>query len=302
MNFFLGYKNRFEIITSSLNKDAGFYSQLFFLLNHYIYCRENKKNFKIDSEKWFYKSKNGWTDYFKPIELKYYNSNHKKYYQHGNIIKNYSIEYYKYAISEIYLYNDDVVNNIKNTKEKFKLLNYDSIYIRRGDKLINETIISQESIYIKLLLEKNPNCKTIFLQTDDYNCFINLQKYIHDNNLNIELITICNKNSVGSITSNVYKKYINHAYYKNKEYISKIQDELLQTKTIEDMNNDEIYQHTLELLTGVDLCINSNICVCDFTSNVSRFIKLAHKNTHNVFDINNTIVDFSKKTCPAGEF
>ena len=290
-------------IVSKLGQSAGFYSQLFFLINHYIYCKENKKNFKIDSENWIYKSKNGWTDYFKPIELNFYESSKfKKIYSHNDIIENYTIQSYKNVIPEIYVYNENIKNNINKIKNKYNLTDYDSIYIRRGDKLVSEIKLSEESKYIELLLKKNPNCKTIFLQTDDYNCFTNLQKYIKNNMLNIRLVTICNENSVGAITNNQYKQELNNPIKENYYYISKIKDKLNNTTSIENMNSQEKYEHTLELLTGIDICMNSNNCVCDFGSNVSRFIKLTHKNPNNVFDINNTNVDFSKKFCPAFSF
>jgi hypothetical protein len=293
----------FENIISKLDYSAGFYSQIFFLINHYIYCKENKKNFKIDSNDWIYKSKDGWTDYFENIELNFYDSNSEsnseKIYGHNNTLYDYNLESYKKAIPEIYIYNQSLINNINNIKKNFNLIEYDSIYIRRGDKLVDEIKLSQESIYIKLLLEKNPNCKTIFLQTDDYICFINLQKYINENGLNIRLVTICNETSYGAITNNHYKNKFNNSLKENSEYISSIRDKLENTKPIEYMNNKEKYEHTMELLTGVDICLHSNICICDFSSNVSRFIKLAHDNTNNVFDIHNRNFDFSEKICPA---
>jgi hypothetical protein len=292
-------------IVHKLGSIAGFYSQLFFLINHYIFCKENKQNFRIDSSEWIYKSKNGWTDYFKPTELNFHNSKTENVHGHDDTMNDYSIESYKNAIPEIYVFNETVVNHIKNTKQILNLTNYDSIYIRRGDKLIDETDISQESIYVELLLKKNPRCKTIFLQTDDYTCFTNIQKYIIDKNLNIRVVTICNENNVGAITNKIHKENVNKNNSnnpENKEYISSISHKLQTTKSIEEMNMEEKYEHTLELLIGIDICVHSNICVCDFSSNVSRFIKLAHQNTNNVFDINKNIVDFSKKICPAYGF
>lgn len=291
-------------IVSQLSDAAGFYSQLFFLINHYIYCKENKINFKIDSINWVYKTNNGWTDYFEQIDLKFNDSTNDKIYKHLDILNNYSINTYKTYINEIYIYNDKTKNYINNIKQKLNLNNnnYDSIYIRRGDKLIDEINISQESTYIDMLLLKNPNCKTIFLQTDDYTCFTNLQKHINNNNLNIKLLTTCNENSVGAIASNYYKKSLDNINSDNKNYLSNIYDKFKQTVTIKDMNINEKYEHTIELLTGIDICINSNICICDFKSNVSRFIKLAHNNINNVYDINNFNLDLSVNHCPAYNF
>ena len=290
-------------IISKLKDDSGFYSQLFFMINHYIYCKENKINFKIDSSDWMYKYNYGWIDYFEQIELKFNDSVNDKIYKHSNILDNYSINTYKNSINEIYIYNNITKNHINNIKKKLNLNNsYDSIYIRRGDKLISEAKISQESIYINMLLKINPNCKTIFLQTDDYTCFTNLQKHINNNNLNIQLLTICNENNVGAITNNYYKDSFKNTINENKDYISTIYDKLKKTITIKDMNKDEKYEHTLELLTSIDICINSNICICDFQSNVSRFIKLAHKNINNVYDINNFKLNLSSKKCPSYSF
>jgi hypothetical protein len=70
------------------------------------------------------------------------------------------------------------------------------------------------------------------------------------------------------------------------------------------MNPSEIYNHTITMIIGIDLLINSNICVLDYQSNVSRFVKLAHNNINNVYDIitktNN--IDINKKICPAYSF
>lgn len=293
-----------KLIISKLNDNTGFYSQLFFLINHYVYCKLNQQNFKINSINWIYRTNQGWTDYFKPIELNYHTSNEEKIYGHSEIIENYSIESYKKAIPEIYMYNQYTINHISNVTQQLNLINYDAIYIRRGDKLIDEIKISNESTYIESLLKKNKNCRTIFLQTDDYTCFINLQKYIKDNQLNIRLVTMCDKNSFGAITNDHYKQNFNSSslFEENSEYINSIRDKLQKTKTIQDMNNHEKHEHALELLTGIDICMHSNMCVCDYGSNVSRFIKLAHDNPNNVYDINDTIVDFSKKICPAISF
>ena len=300
-----------SIVSTLDTKKGGLYSQLFFIMNHYIYCKKHSINFKIDSTNWLYKSINGWTDYFAPIELFFCHSNdelclHDTQYEfiirHNALLDTETIESYKQIIPEIYIYNENVIYNINTVKQKLNLLDYDSIYIRRGDKLISESIFSPESKYIELLLLKNPNCHTIFLQTDDYRCYENIKKYIYYKKLNIKVVTTCNENNRGAITSHYFKKDLNYVLPENIEYMTHMYDTLQQTKTLEDMNSTEIYEHTIELLTGVDICIHSNICICDFDSNVSRFIKLAHKNTDNVFDINNTIVDFSKNLCPAYSF
>jgi len=160
---------------------------------------------------------------------------------------------------------------------------YGCIYIRRGDKLIDEINFIHTDKFIEKLLLNYTECKTIFLQTDDYNCFIDLQKYIKDNNLDIKPITLCPENMFGTIAHNGWLDKMKDNTYANKEYLEKIKNNL--SKPISEMTSNEKYAHTIELITSVDICINSKYCVCDYKSNVSRFIKVAHKNVMNVFDV-----------------
>jgi len=55
------------------------------------------------------------------------------------------------------------------------------------------------------------------------------------------------------------------------------------------------------MIIGLDIVFNSNICVTEYQSNVSRFIKLAHKNFDNVYNIMdpNNDIDINKKICLA---
>ena len=111
LHSYYGYNKNVENfnIESVLDKSAGFYSELFFLLNHYLYCKINKQNFKINSEEWTFKYKNGWTDYFEPVELKFNDGEYIKK-GHGDIVDNYKLSDYQIAINEIYIYNNNTFN------------------------------------------------------------------------------------------------------------------------------------------------------------------------------------------------
>ena len=54
-----------QTIVFQLNHSHGFYSQLFFLLQTYIYSKTNNYSFYIDSSNWCYTFNKGWNDYFK---------------------------------------------------------------------------------------------------------------------------------------------------------------------------------------------------------------------------------------------
>jgi hypothetical protein len=183
------------MILTVLANASGFFSTFFFTLNHYIFCKKNKKNFKIHDNYWIFKYKNGWTDYFKDCTLYFAEDNDTQIHQCGHTTElgKYSLIEYKNIIGEIYNYNDHVRNLIQERKQKYNLIdnNYDSIFIRHGDKLIWESKLIPTTKYIELLLEKNPNCTTIYLQTDDYNCYLELQEYNKSHQLNIHIICFC---------------------------------------------------------------------------------------------------------------
>ena len=309
---FQNYENfENETIVSNLSKKAGFYSELFFLFNHYLYCKRNKINFKINSENWLFKYKDGWTDYFEPIELVFYenNSNYIDKY-HMNILYDFKVVEYKEAIIDVYKYNNFTKAILEKSKEELNLKDkqYSSIFIRRGDKLAYESKLINEDEYIKILLNKNPQCNHLYVQTDDYNCIINLQKYIDNNNINIKLYTLCPNDQYGTVVLNKQKdELINinqNRHNENKEYISNNVNKMITNTSVQDMNQDEIKKHTLDMIIGVDIVSNSDYCILDYQSNVSRFIKLYHKNPVNVIDVLDTYsdIDYNKTIIPAESF
>jgi hypothetical protein len=291
------------MIISILDNTAGFFSMFFFTMNHYIYSKKNNINFKLDTSNWLFKYKNGWSDYFNLFDLdNNINNDIVHYFKHINIIENYPIYEYKNIINEVYIYNTETINKINKTKILLNLESnmYDSIFIRRGDKLISESIFIHASEYLKILLQKNPSSKKIFLQTDDYNTYLELEDYIKNNNLDIEIITLCDKNLKGYVIFNYYLDKI-----KSGEVIDYLKDNsTFNLKSVNQMNNEEIYQHTIDMIIGLDIIKYSNICITEYSSNVSRFIKLFHNNPDNVYNILNHSqdIDYNKIICPAYSF
>lgn len=308
---FSEYENAEVLCNLNKNKSgSGFFSRFFQILNYYIFCEKNRVNFTIQSDDWLYKYKHGWSDYFEDVSLNYYKP--EKVIDlglHQIIDDNLKIIDYKNTINKVYKYNDYTKNEIQKTKSKFGLEDgkYDAIYIRRGDKLVSESVFIPEEKYLNLLMVKNPNCKTIFLQTDDYNCFIELEKQINAQKLPIKLITTCDKESVGVIVHKGDIQGLNDAaqnHDKNKQYLEKIIDKLNKTKPVHEMNSEEVRNHLMDMIVGVDIASKSNVCITDYQSNVARFIKLYHTNSSNVYDVNNpdTDIDYEKVICPTFGF
>jgi hypothetical protein len=312
-------------IISIWDSGSGFYSELLFKFNHYLYCKKYRINFKTESVDWPYTFKTGWTDYFENISLEYDTHTKMNNKEKSNtrilsgcctILEQFPLRDYVQIIPEYYRYNKQTKQHIYNMKVKLKLIGkeYGSIYIRRGDKLVDEINFISSTKFTDLLLDKYPECKIIFVQTDDYNSYLDVKRHIQTlGKTDINVITLCPDTSFGAIANSGYLtkmktnqistlKENQKTLTNNKEYVDKIKNNL--SKPISDMTPHEKYEHTMELLTSVDICINSKYCICDYKSNVSRFIKIAHNNFNHVFDVNNTdsIINLDSKLCPAFDF
>jgi len=289
-------------VVSYLEKGAGFFSQFFFMINHYIYSKKQKYNFVLNTNTWLFSGNNGWKDYFEQINediiVNENNNNIKKYY-FGNITENYPIKEYKDTINEVYVYNKITKNKIIDIKQKLGInnnVNYGSILIRRGDKLIHESKLYDSTVYIKVLLDKYPECNVVYVQTDDYNCVTDIENYILIHNLKIKLLTLCKKEMKGIFLD---KNNTNSVINKNINYINSIKQNINNYKSINEMNKNEIYEHMVEMIIGLDILKESIYCITDYQSNVSRFIKLIHNHPDNVFDIDGFDLDLNKLICPS---
>jgi hypothetical protein len=320
----------YNLLISNWDNGSGFYSQLLFKLNHYLYCKKYNIGYETNSNNWQYKYKNGWTDYFENVFLdndnikqnntKQKNTNNTKTQTINGcctILEQFPLRDYVSIISngEYYKYNATTQNHINKVKNDLGLVDgqYGSIYIRRGDKLVNEIKFIPSSKFVQLLIEKYPDCSVIFVQTDDYNSYLEVKDYIAKNNLNIKVLTLCPETNFGAIAHGGYTDQMvndkvstlkegTEILNDNKEYLKKIKNNL--AKPIAEMTPDERYEHTMELITSVDICIKSKICVCDYKSNVSRFIKIAHRNFDAVFDVMGTdsLISQDSLKCPGFDF
>lgn len=286
-------------ICHRLVNHAGFFSEFFFMIKSYLYSKKHNKQFIIDTTNWLFKYKLGWDDYFIPIENNSEPSDIESYCFfnyvndiNNNILEEFTVIDYKNAINDIYKYNTTVQSNINDKYKELELFNknYGSLFIRRGDKLGHESKIYYTDVYIELLLEKYPDCSIIYIQTDDYTCILEAEKYINDNSLNIKIITMCNNYMRGVFLSSKPTTNIQ----KNIKYLDSIQ---VNYKSVFEMNSHEIYDHTMDMLIGLDIVFHSKCCILDYQSNVSRFIKLKHENPNNVFDVEG--YELNKNFCPA---
>ena len=298
------------MIISTINnaKESGVFSQLFFVLNHRLIAQRHGTSFKLVSNEWIFKFDKGWEDYFENMDIVTdHDNDRKEIFKKMMSINEFNLYQYMECIREVYVYNNYIKGLITDKRNELNLIgdDYDSIFIRNGDKLCWESKYIPTHKYIELLLIKNPNCHTIFLQTDDYNCFLDLQKYIDSNQLNIKLYTLCHESYIGGMVIFDYgAKFKTSCLDKRNEYLSNNIDSLTNSKIISTLNPDEMKDHVTTMIVGLDIVFNSNVCVCDYQSNVGRFIKLAHKNIDNVYNVLNGSfrINMLQVICPAYAF
>jgi hypothetical protein len=298
----------FDTLATNMGGESGFYSQILCNIRHWLYAKKHGLNFKMTTNNWHYTLDKGWEDYFENLD-----SNRgrptNKIMRPGifDILEKYPIKDYVDVIPQFYRPNSKMLTAIKSKKEELGLVDgvqYGAIYIRRGDKLINEIELVHSSEFLKKLLEIYPACDTVFLQTDDYTCFQELEKYIKENNLQIRLLTLCPNTSFGAISNGYWMDRLNENIKNNPDsYLQNVKEKL--SKSVAEMTAEEKMAHTLELMASVEICCNAQYVVCDYRSNVARFIKCAHKiDVFRVFDVNDSdkIFSLENKSCPCFSF
>jgi hypothetical protein len=288
--------------------NGGFYNHMHFLTSHYLTAKKMGANFYIDDHNWNYKYDKGWVDYFTTIELvlnENINFENKIVYVKVNdsispLLQNihnihfigeydydkntFTTNDYIHAFFEIYKLQEYIQiakNNLLN-KINFKEGDFDAIMIRRGNKMIFESILIPVEKYLLPLIEKGT--KNIFIQTDDYNAYLELINLIEskykDKQINVH--TTCPSNQFGVLGFNDEKNFI---LYHNLVYKDYCVNMLNNThKVVEDYNPSEMKEHVESMLIGCEICKISNYLATDYQSNVTRFLYMTHKNRQNVIN------------------
>jgi hypothetical protein len=193
-------------------------------------------------------------------------------------------------------------------------LEYGSIFVRRGDKLIEESILVPAEHYLDYLLEIYPNCNCVFVQTDDYNVFLELLAYQEKTPKiqHIQLYTLCKPHLKGGmvITKEKYDYCQSPAFEsnlqkiqipQNRDYLQAHQENLKAFLPLEMQTPEQVREHTTDMLVGIDFLLKSKVCVTDYLSNVTRFIKFAHPKVNAVYDVLRRTNNFDMHItgCPA---
>ena len=247
---------------------------------------------------WTFKSKLGWRDYFDSLELSDNNADGVKVTidlslydsvgEYNPFKHRFKLKCYREMFSKLVVLNKELTDLMSQIMAANNLVpgEYDSILIRRGDKILCDSYIKPTVLYIEHLLAQNP--KTIFLQTDDYNSYLEMKEIIKYNNLDIKLVCICPPWQRGVVTQkNVFtdlKNGIVNQYMQNDNNKTYINNWLkTNNKTTEEFSPTEMREHVECAIVGMEICIQSRYLVLDFgSSNISRYLYIRHNNIENV--------------------
>jgi hypothetical protein len=275
-----------SLIASLPKNDGGFFCQIWKLVSKYLLAKRFNTPFYIDDSQWMFRHTSGWYDYFTTLNIitptasiqpPIYFDIDERY------MDQFSLNEYRDAFKDIYIFNESLQERFKKTLEKYNLLDeYDAIMIRRGDKMYGESEYISTEIYVNKLLEKNT--KKVFVQTDDYNAYLEVCNLIKEKDENIVVITTCPNDKLGCFVFN-YSPEVGSTLTKENDTYLKNLTNLPKKKSVNQYNSEEMKEHVEEMLIGLQICLKSRILVTDYQSNVTRMLVVNHETPSNVINI-----------------
>jgi hypothetical protein len=287
--------------------DGGFFSQMWHLLAYSIIAKKQSMNLLIDDSDWMFTHSLGWRDYFTSLSLLKENSNQKypiKTNIDDSLLHQHTLNEYRLECFKVFTFQPSLQSKIEETLRQFNLEkgSYGAVMIRRGDKMYGESYYIPTEVYLKPLLEKNVN--KIFVQTDDYNAYLEICKVVKDKNLSIDVFTTCPSDKFGSFTFNYSPEVGSTRSELNNEYLSSLA-KLPKKKSVNQYTPTEMKEHVEEMLVGLEVCKFASILSTDFQSNVTRYLYLSHPNLSSVIAVDSIGVTMPltiPMKCPAHGF
>ena len=261
-------------------------------------CKHQGVTLYLNSAEWTFAHALGWSDYFTTMAEKT-ESPVPEIDIGGEDIRLFTVAHYKQAIKELFVFQPHLLEKACVLQKYLGLDTYVAVFIRRGDKLLGESLFIHMHFYAKLALEKNPS--TIFVQTDDYRAFLEFKDIIHSVNNVIRVLTTCPETKFGMFFTSLDIEKARPAFYSHNNITYKFSNNIeylstnLPQKPLVDYTNAEMRQHVEEMLVGIIICQKADFIVLDHMSNVSRFIHFSHPRGKEAIlaieDMNINIVD-----------
>ncbi len=278
----------YSSIIYRLDGGGGFFSTYFFLCKACLTARKLRIPFYLDNTHWPYKVEKGWHDYFRTLEdapkfnlpyLKPRVVHHIEQSQEPD----FTLHEYRNLSIEIFKLHPHLIERAYRIIEKMAG-NYIAIFVRRGDKLIEEApFIPVESILAEIPHTKDTR---FFIQTDDYTV-VEEFKAIHPEHL-IHYTVPHHKRG----------QYLHRGFIVNDRGINK---HISSVVPLLEQPKSRILEETEEMLVGLTVCYSAPQCWTDKTSNVGRFLKLMSPDKVHFYP-GDFDVDFNQVNCPSNMY
>ena len=285
-----------SVIFELKKNSGGFFAQFWQLAESYLYAKTAHKKFYINDINWLFTHTFGWHDYFSSLEtIDSIPSEQPN-------IQQFTLNEYRYVCRELLIFNNRLNDRLNSTMAPLELTEgtYDTIMIRRGDKMFEESDYINTEEYLLKLADKEP--KIIFVQTDDYNAYREVCDLVNIHNLKCIVRTTCPTNKFGSFTFNWYRPEISDKKpVENYYYLENILSQ--PKKSVNEYNSEEMKEHVEEMLIGLTICTKGRYLVTDFQSNVSRYLPIVHSDISKILPVRDEMPDFNiPAKCPCNGF
>jgi len=230
-----------------LTMDSGFFCVVFHVCTMYLTFGPR---LVLDSTRWTY---GRWNDYFRSLS----EGTGDDLYRFNTVplnVQTWTLGDYRKAVRELLRPCALLRHEIRRVKEQIGRP-YTAIFVRRGDK-----IVSGEARFVpmsEILSHVSYDETTVFfIQTDDYGVVEETRALLPNHTVH------------STVPPTKHGSY-HSRNYKQKTYVPWTE------KTPEDAKAE-----TMEMLTGLFVCLDAEQCWSDDTSNVGRFLKLYDDRVH----------------------
>lgn len=259
-------------------KNGGFSWQFWNVALHFVYAKRRNMKFYLDDTQYLFKWNLGWNDYFDSVEIYKGQAVPEPLYftdtLNFNIEHNITLAEYKEALDFITRPTEALQQKIEDTFNTFSIQpgEYDSVFIRRGDKMFSESELIQSEVFIQRLIDRGST--KIYVQTDDYSVIDEIKSFLQKNHSekNIQIFSLCPPWKRGTVCYKDEYSMISEKRNdsRNKDYAQYLVSN--HTQCVEEFAPEKMKEHCEEMVLGFELCIQSRLFVCDFQSNVSRYL------------------------------
>ncbi len=284
------------IICKLKKNDGGFYNNIWMIAAQYLLAKKEGQSFYLDDGEWMFGHTHGWRDYFTSLSRiseaegrvppPYYSICHifNNPYHQGNIgdhlFHQFTLQQYRDALKDIFVLQDSLKNRLQTTLQNLSLQvgEFDTIMIRRGDKMYGESYYISSETYLKPLLERGS--KKIFVQTDDYNAYLEIKNLAEPHGVSV--YTTCPQTKIGCFVFNYSPEVGSKTSNENDIYLQNIAKHPKQ-KNVSEYNSDEMKEHVEEMIVGLEICKLGRYLSTDYQSNVTRYLFVTHDHPEHVF-------------------